>query len=155
MLCVLSLFFIQTFFLPLRFSLIRLSHMPGLSAITEHMLLNPQPDPSPSDTLTDTHTHEHTHSPSCGILAFLKLSLSSVLSWATTVPLLVLLSTLRARFKRRNERLLTDERSKLRTVGQKGNVWRNELDTRQYWACLDMYRPIRYLERNKTSQKQP
>lgn len=61
----------------------------------------------------------HKNSPSGGMLAFLRLSLSSVVSLATAVPLLVLLRTLNARFSRRKERLRTDERSKLRSVSER------------------------------------
>lgn len=58
------------------------------------------------------------HSPSGGMLVFLRLSRSSVVSLATAVPLLVLLRTLKARFRRRNERLRTDVLSKLRSVNE-------------------------------------
>lgn len=70
----------------------------------------------------------HSHSPSGGMLAFLRLSRSSVVSLATAVPLLVLRRTLKALFRRRNERLRTDVLSKLRSVNECDRViWRKWL----------------------------
>lgn len=86
----------------------------------------------------------HIHLPSGGMLAFLRLSRSSVVSLATAVPLLVLLRTLKARFRRRKERLRTDVLSKLRSVNEhereirRNRVRKKERETslpKHAWTC--------------------
>lgn len=61
--------------------------------------------------------------PSLGTLEFLALSRSSDVSLLTAVPLLVLRSTLNARFNLLKERLLTEERSKFLTAEEKRRLF--------------------------------
>lgn len=72
--------------------------------------------------------------PSRGTLEFLALSRSSEVSLLTAVPLLVLRSTLNARFNLLKERLLTDERSKFLTA--EGKTW--HFIQSYILTCLDM-----------------
>lgn len=80
--------------------------------------------------------------PSRGTLEFLALSLSSDVSLLTALPLLVLRSTLNARFNLLKERLLTEDRSKFLTVKETGEKERHFIDylilnmPRHAWICL-------------------
>lgn len=117
------------------------SGLAGLLASSSWCLAG-QPSGFQLDQLTNARIQylQDPHSPSGGMLAFLRLSRSSVVSLATAVPLLVLLRTLKARFRRRKERLRTDVLSKLRSVNkcekelsEKGGE--RNFATEHAWTC--------------------